>query len=182
MSTKIKYEPKTKYSILLFAVSFLWSLLLVLSVSPIFGQTHAKAQISTNARNLAGLIAVDRITGDGGGTSSLGDLLVLNGLFGTGTTGTTSTSARNLAGLIAVDRIVGNGGSFGSSGTSSLGDLIVLNGLFGTNGTIGTSTSARNLAGLIAVDRVTGGGGAFGGGAGTTDLGSLIVLNGIFDP
>ena len=56
-----------------------------------------------DVRDLAGLIAVDRIVGDGGNgdQTSLGDLIVLNSLFDDGTNDT-----RDLAGLIAVDRIV----------------------------------------------------------------------------
>lgn len=60
-----------------------------------------------NTRGLAGLIAVDNLTNDGGvgtmGTGDLGDLIVLNGLFGNG-------NASNLAGLIAVSNIAGRGG------------------------------------------------------------------------
>ena len=97
-----------------------------------------------DVRDLAGLIAIDRIADGGSGEqTSLGDLIVLNSLFDNGTgTG----DVRDLAGLIAVDRIVGDGGN---GDQTSLGDLIVLNSLFddGTNDT-------RDLAGLIAVDRI----------------------------
>lgn len=81
------------------------------------------------------------------GTTSLGDLIVLNGLFGSNGLG--FNNPRNLAGLIAIDRISG-GRTMG--GTTNLGDLIVLNNLFGNGG----FSNARDLAGLIAVDRITG--------------------------
>ncbi len=59
-----------------------------------------------NANDLAGLIAVDSITGSGGsmvGTSDLSDLIVLDGLFGWG------GNANDLAGLIVVDNIYNSG-------------------------------------------------------------------------
>lgn len=59
-----------------------------------------------NAVDLAGLIAVDSITGGGSvssGTSNLNDLIVLGGLFGGGWGW--NNSAQNLAGLIAVDNM-----------------------------------------------------------------------------
>lgn len=62
-----------------------------------------------SAQNLAGLIAVDSVTGGGSfssGTSNLNDLIVLGGLFGYGGWG---NNAADLAGLIAVDNIY-NGG------------------------------------------------------------------------
>lgn len=81
------------------------------------------------------------------GSSDLGDLLVLDGLFGTG-------DARDLAGLIAVQNATG-GGSLGVTGGNSLGDLIVLNGLFNGGG-FGFGNNLSGLAGLIAVSNLTG--------------------------
>lgn len=101
-----------------------------------FGASQANAQFSTNAKNLAGLIAVDSIatSNSGGaftsGTDNLGELIVLGGLFPTSRNAT--QNAKDLAGLIAVDNILGNGsgGSFTSGGTTDLGGLLVLNNLF----------------------------------------------------
>lgn len=109
--------------------------LLVVAINAAYKAPKAEAQLSTNARNLSGLIAVDSITGDNGaftggvGTNDLGDLIVLQGLFPTSFNAT--QNARDLAGLIAVDNIVADGsnGSF-TKGTDDLGDLIVLNNLF----------------------------------------------------
>lgn len=56
-----------------------------------------------DAEDLAGLIAVDSITGGGsfdGGNSDLSELIVLGGLFGGW-----GSNAEDLAGLIAVDNI-----------------------------------------------------------------------------
>lgn len=72
--------------------------------------------------------------------TSLGDLIVLNSLFGNG-----GGDWNNLAGLIAVDRLTG-GDTIGT-GETSLGDLIVLNSLF--DGGFGNT---RDLAGLIVLD------------------------------
>lgn len=90
----------------------------------------SKAQFSNNARNLAGLIAVDDISDDGSfsdGDSDLADLIVLGGLFPTSSNA--NTNAKDLAGLIAVDNILGDGGSF-SDGDDDLASLLVLNNLF----------------------------------------------------
>lgn len=57
--------------------------------------------VNSNTRDLAGLIALDRISNNGG-TSNLGDLIVLNNLFSG-----SNMNTRDLAGLIAVDRILG---------------------------------------------------------------------------
>lgn len=137
------------------------------------------AGLSTSAQNLAGLIAVDRITNGTTGTTgndSLGNLLVLNNLFGTTSS---AQNTKDLAGLIAVDRSVGMSGTTTST-SDNLGNLLVLNGLFGNgSGTAsGVSTSAQNLAGLIAVDRITGG---TGGTTGSDSLGNLIVLHNLFN-
>lgn len=58
---------------------------------------------NNNAEDLAGLIAVDSITGGDsmGGTSDLEELIVLGGLFDSGW----GNDAEDLAGLIAVDNI-----------------------------------------------------------------------------
>lgn len=80
-------------------------------------------------------------------TDNLGNLIVLNGLFG-------SMDNRSLAGLIAVENATG-GGSLGTTGGSSLGDLIVLNGLFNGGG-FGFGSNLSGLAGLIAVSNLTG--------------------------
>lgn len=143
------------------------------AMAMIIGPVSSKAAMSTSAKNLAGLIAVDKVVGNNSGTSSssLSDLIVLNGLFGSSTSTTTAT--KNLAGLIAVDRIVGNNGTAVSdSSGSSLSDLIVLNGVFAP-----TSTQNQNLAGLLAVDKIVG-----GGSGESQDLGDLLVLNTLFDP
>jgi 2-iminoacetate synthase ThiH len=113
-------------------------LLLVIVASPIFKASKAEAQLSTNARNLSGLIAVDSVTSGGGAftsgtgtTDSLDSLIILQGLFPTSRNAT--TNAKDLQGLIAVDNVVGgNTGTNGSftKGTSNLGDLLVLNNLF----------------------------------------------------
>jgi len=61
-----------------------------------------------NAQTLAGLIAVDNMTGGGTapGTTNLNDLIVLNSLFGHGYG---YNSAAGLAGLIAVNNLYGGG-------------------------------------------------------------------------
>ncbi len=158
-------------------------MLVMIAISPLFESNKAHAQLSTNARNLAGLIAVDRITSGAPtveGVSNLGDLIVLEGLFGTGTQ---AQRTRDLAGLIAVNNVVGEpvaaGGIVGKAPGNSLGDLIVLNGLFGSGTTF--NTNLGSLAGLVAVNNITEG--QEGVGPGHTSLGDLIVLNGLFmDP
>lgn len=99
---------------------------------------------------MAGVIATSKAEPVKAAISSgnLGDLLVLDGLFGTG-------DARDLAGLIAVENATGNGGL----GGSDLGNLIVLNGLFDGGGGIGLGgNNLSDLAGLIAVSNLTGDG------------------------
>lgn len=160
-------------------VAALGMAVMVIAIGSFFGVPKADAALSTNARNLAGLIVVSDVTGNGGGSLSgsddLTDLIVLQGLFGTGTQ---AQKTQDLTGLIAVSNIVDDGafnGGIGSSDTS-LGDLIVLNNLFPT----GTAANTRDLAGLIAVSNITDGGGI---GGGDTDLGELLVLNNLFlDP
>lgn len=152
-------------------------------VAAFLGVRHADARLSSNAKNLADLIAVNNVIGGNiSGTDNLGELIVLSSLFPTSLNA--NQNAKDLAGLIAVNNVTGggSGGTF-TGGTTDLGELIVLSGLFGGSGT-SASTMARNLAGLIAVENVTGGGnsgGTFSGG--TTDLAELLVLNGLFlDP
>lgn len=68
---------------------------------------------NNNAAGLAGLIAVDNVTGGGsiaeGGINgnSLGDLIVLNGLFNGGGFG--GNNLGGLAGLIAISNLTGSG-------------------------------------------------------------------------
>lgn len=174
MKNKVSQLKKKYYAMIIPAVVMMAGMI---AMMPFSFTPKAEAQtISTNTRNLAGLIAVDRITGENGGSSdtSLGDLIVLGNLFGSNTT----TNTRDLAGLIAVDRITGDdGGSLGESDETSLGDLIVLNGLFTSGTTNISSLQNRNLAALIAVDRITG-----DGSSGDESLADLIVLNDLFDP
>lgn len=77
--------------------------------------------------------------------TNLGDLIVLNGLFGGG------GDFGDLAGLIAIENVTGDGSGLG--GDTSLTDLIVLNGLFGDGGGFG-GDGLSGLAGLIAVENL----------------------------
>ena len=152
-----------------------------------YNAPKASAALSTSARNLAGLIAVNDVTGGSNdsfaGTSNINDLIVLQGLFGTGTQ---AQRTQDLTGLIAVDSVLNGGGAFGSgtggsmTNNTSLSDLIVLNGLF----PVGNTIAARNLAGLVAVSNMNGNSGTNGAFAsGGTSLGDLLVLNNLFlDP
>ncbi|MFA4996295.1 MAG: hypothetical protein WC536_04115 [Patescibacteria group bacterium] len=147
-----------------------------------FGVKYADARLSSNAKNLASLIAVDNITGSSNGsltnnnTNDLSELIVLGGLFPTSTNPT--QNARDLAGLIAVNNVTGGSSGAFASNQTDLGSLIVLNGLFGGTGS-SASTNAKNLAGLIAVSNITGGDMS----GGNDNLGELLVLNGLFlDP
>jgi len=107
------------------------TLVMVVAAGSIFGAPKANAALSTNARNLAGVIAVDNVTGGSNGAFSndtgLGDLIVLNSLFPLGTT----ADARCFAQLVAVSNLSGNSGTSGAfTQNSDLGDLLVLNNLF----------------------------------------------------
>lgn len=104
------------------------SVVMAVFVVAISAAPVVEANFSNNARNLAGLIAVDNTVNDGfGGSNDLADLIVLGGLFPTSSNA--NQNARDLAGLIAVDNITdGGGGSFG--GSDDLADLIVLYNLF----------------------------------------------------
>lgn len=160
------------------------AVVMVVAAGSMFVAPKASAALSTNARNLAGLIAVDDVTGGGSFTSTnnINDLIVLQGLFGTGTQ---AQKTQDLTGLIAVDSVLNDGGAFGGSGGSltddtSLGDLIVLSSLF----PVGTTADARNFAGLIAVSNMAGDSGTNGAFTkGSSNLGDLLVLNNLFlDP
>lgn len=147
----------------------------VIIAAAFLGVRHADARLSSNAKNLADLIAVNNVIGGNtSGTDNLGELIVLSGLFPTSLNA--NQNAKDLAGLIAVNNVTGGSSGAFSSNQTDLGELIVLSGLFGGTGS-SASTNAKNLAGLIAVNNVT------GGSDGTTDLAELLVLNGLFlDP
>lgn len=163
-----------------FGLSFVIASLVMFAIT-FFGVKCADAQLSSNAKNLAGLIAVDNVTGGSNGSTTnnandLSELIVLGGLFPTSTNPT--QNAKDLAGLIAVNNVTGGSSGTFSDENNDLGELIVLNGLFGGTGSF-ASTNAKNLAGLIAVNNITSGGMSGGNG----NLGELLVLNGLFvDP
>lgn len=128
MITKLS-QLKYKKVMIFSAVAVLWIGLLTVVASPILSEAQ-----SQNARNLAGLIAVDNTLNDGGSFGSTGDdlagLIVLQGLFPTSSN--PYTNAKDLAGLIAVDNVTGGGSSGGAftSNSDDLGSMIVLYNLF----------------------------------------------------
>jgi predicted nicotinamide N-methyase len=127
MEGGVKHMEKIKSNIAKISVAAI-SVVMAVFVVAISAAPVVEANFSNNARNLAGLIAVDNTVNDGfGGSNDLADLIVLGGLFPTSSNA--NQNARDLAGLIAVDNITdGGGGSFG--GSDDLADLIVLYNLF----------------------------------------------------
>jgi len=96
--------------------------------------------------------------GDIFGGNSLGNLLILDQLFG------------GDGGLL-------NGGFLGGN---DLGDLLILNQLFGTNGNIfnGGMLGGNSLGNLLILDQLFGGDGGLLNGGG--DLGNLLILDQLF--
>ncbi len=123
---------KIKSKIAKISVAAISVVMAVFVVAISAGAPLVEAQFSNNAKNLAGLIAVDNTVNDGGsfssGSDDLADLIVLGGLFPTSSNA--NQNARDLAGLIAVDNITGGGTSGSFGGSDDLADLIVLNNLF----------------------------------------------------
>lgn len=125
---------KIKSKIAKITITAISAVMAVFVVAISAGAPVAEAQFSNNAKNLAGLIAVNNSIGNGGGsltsgTNNLADLIVLGGLFPTSRNA--NQNAQDLVGLIAVSNITGggSGGAF-TSGTNDLADLIILNNLF----------------------------------------------------
>lgn len=104
-------------------------------------------------------------TSDGifdGGTSNLGDLLILDaifsgnggGIFGGG--GILGGDNNSLGNLLILDSLFGNGGGIfnGNNGTSDLGNLLILDAIFSGNGGIVGDGSGTSLGNLLILDQL----------------------------
>ena len=129
-----------KYFKVIAVVAGLLIMAMVLAISPINKDRARATTLSNNTENLSGLIAVGGLIGGGsgfgttGGTSTLADLVILQGLFPTSRNA--NQNVRDLAGLMAIGAAATNGGGFGGTGFGTtgkgigLGELIVANNLF----------------------------------------------------
>lgn len=102
------------------------------------------------------------ISNDSLNTSNLGNLLILDSLFGGNSTLGGSNS--NLGNLLILDQLFGTGSS----------------NILGTGTVLGGTTSSSNLGNLLILDQLFGNssGGIFDGGS--NNLGNLLILDKIF--
>ncbi len=126
------------------------------------------------------------------GGSNLGDLFVLDRLFGGDGGGSIlggSGDGNDLGDLIILDQLFGNGGLNGGNGLlggtngGSLGDLIILDELFGNGGGDVLGGGSSDLGDLIILDQLFGNGGNLFGGSGSgtgSNLGDLFILDKLF--
>lgn len=147
----------------------LCSVLITYSLFVSFDRCYSFVSPLDPNNNLAHLITMNNITD--GTNHDLAQLIVLDGLFGSGSNRWPYHKKVNwrdpnqrLAALIVADRATrGN--------NQDLADLIVLSNIFG-NG-INWNDPAESLVALIAVNNITGGT--------DQDLAQLIIANGLFE-
>jgi len=115
-----------------------------------------------------------------GNNSDLGDLFVLDQLFGNGD-GVFNGNGNNLGDLFILNELFGDGdgGIFNGDG-NDLGDLFVLDQLFGDSNGIFNGNGNRNLGDLVILNELFGDGDGLMGGGGN-DLGDLFILDELFN-
>lgn len=98
-----------------------------------------------------------------GGTSNLGDLLILDAIF-----------SGNGGGIF------GGGGILGGD-NNSLGNLLILDSLFGDSNGIFNGNGNTNLGNLLILDAIFSGNGGIVGDGNGTSLGNLLILDQLFN-
>jgi hypothetical protein len=186
---------KTKYKALTVGI------IAVMAAAAVY-PAAASAQVTSNA-SLGNMVVLDQLfsgtnTIGGASASSLGDLFVLNSLFGSGSgassvlsnTSKTGIKANNIGDLFVLNRLFASNNSIFRGNQTDLGDMIILDKLFGggkalktsgtTSGVLG-STSSNSLGNLFVLDRLFGGSGSGLFANRSNSLGDLFILDNIFN-
>ncbi|MFA6422019.1 MAG: hypothetical protein WCV92_01300 [Candidatus Buchananbacteria bacterium] len=139
----------------------------------LFGKPRSTQAANTVVRTVAATTASTASNGSILGNSSLGNLLILDSIFGgnntlgTGILGSTDGS-NNLGNLFLLNELFGGDtglnlfgtGTTGTTGNNSLGNLLILNSVFGGNSNLlgNSGLGTGNLGNLIILDKLFGGG------------------------